>query len=66
MTDNRPHIWESFKWPYLGNESPDSLHVPVCMATVLCRCALYSTVDTFGDWKHFARDGIAGRPMVWS
>jgi len=25
--DQRPHIWENFKWPYLRKGSSDPLHV---------------------------------------
>ena len=26
-TNDRPHIWENFKWPYLREGSSDPLHV---------------------------------------
>ena len=38
------NLVENFEWPYLGNVSPDPLHV--CTATMLCPKTLYITVDT--------------------
>jgi len=45
--EDRPHILENFKWPYLCNGSADPLHVYT--ATIICPRTIYHLTRVIGD-----------------
>jgi len=57
-TDQRPHIWENFKWPYLREGSSDPLHV-------WFYGGVFEVDGSNGAISSFAKSKMAAQPPSW-